>query len=334
MRVSAQALMPAGAAAPPQAGLQAAGEIGFAALLAAALPPPDISGALASVPLTAEPADTPVEEAQAEEPDLAGLTDPSLLALLPDAATLAPQALRLRPATEAPIPASDESKTTDGLVASLQPSSRAVLQDLPAPSAADRQAAPVTPVTTVAPDAHHAASAGATAAESPAFTITGNANPPWLPADPSAGATSLQVAAPLSSARWNSAFGEQVVWMAQKDMQVASLTLNPPDLGPVKIELKLHDTQAVASFSSAQPEVRKAIEDALPALKTLFADAGLDLRQADVGSGNAQSSHSRHAQDNQAASRRDAHPAAPVATMEGAAPLAARRSVGLLDTFA
>lgn len=142
--------------------------------------------------------------------------------------------------------------------------------------------------------------------------------------------TALPVAPALHSAAWSRAFSEQVVWAARAEMQTASLTLNPPDLGPVRIDLQLDETHAMASFSSAQPEVRKAIEEALPMLKTLFADAGLNLAQADIGGGDAQA---RQEQPSQTKAGRDSSPPAAPAAI-AAASVMARPSRGLLDTFA
>ena len=108
----------------------------------------------------------------------------------------------------------------------------------------------------------------------------------------------------------------------------------------MKIELQLNDAQAVASFISAIPEVRKAIEDALPALKTMFADAGLDLRQADVGSGNTpsgqtgqfrQPGHFQQASDSHALQGQSADTVG--LTVRSMSP-AMRASNRLLDTFA
>ncbi len=105
-----------------------------------------------------------------------------------------------------------------------------------------------------------------------------------------AGATlpAVHVPAAFGSSAWPHAFNQQVVWSASQQLQSASLTLNPPELGPVRIELKLTDTQAIAQFSSHQPEVRQAIEQALPQLKEMFASAGLQLQQASVDSGQSQ----------------------------------------------
>ncbi|MCM0045391.1 MAG: flagellar hook-length control protein FliK [Burkholderiaceae bacterium] len=143
--------------------------------------------------------------------------------------------------------------------------------------------------------------------------------------------TVMPVAPALSHPAWRQAFSEQVMWAARADVQSASLILNPPELGPVKIELQLAETQAMASFSSAQPEVRKAIEEALPTLKALFADAGLNLMQADVGGGDAQSHQAR---DNRTAAGHPADPQKPLPATATTGAVAGRPSRGLLDTFA
>ena len=101
-----------------------------------------------------------------------------------------------------------------------------------------------------------------------------------------ASATPLaHVAPPLHAPQWQDAFGQQVLWMARNEQQLASLTVNPPDLGPLRVTLSIADGQATAAFVSLQPEVRQAIQDAMPRLKELFADAGLPLQQASVSSG-------------------------------------------------
>ncbi len=84
---------------------------------------------------------------------------------------------------------------------------------------------------------------------------------------------------------WDHALGQKVVWMAAGAEQSASLTLNPPDLGPVQVVINVSNAQADASFFSAQPEVRQALEAALPKLKEMLAEAGISLRQTSVGAG-------------------------------------------------
>jgi flagellar hook-length control protein FliK len=86
----------------------------------------------------------------------------------------------------------------------------------------------------------------------------------------------------LGTTAWNQALGEKVVWMAAGAQQSATLTLNPPNMGPLQIVLNLANDQATASFFSAQPEVRQALEAAFPRLKEMMNEAGIQLEQATV----------------------------------------------------
>lgn len=86
----------------------------------------------------------------------------------------------------------------------------------------------------------------------------------------------------VGSAAWGQALGEKVVWMAAGGQQIASLTLNPPDLGPLQVVVNVSNDQATANFFAAQPEVRQALEAALPRLREMMQDAGIQLGQATV----------------------------------------------------
>lgn len=84
---------------------------------------------------------------------------------------------------------------------------------------------------------------------------------------------------------WDQALGQKVVWMVAGEQQSASLTLNPPDLGPLQVVLNVSNSQASATFTAAQPEVRQALEAALPKLRDMLSEAGIQLGQASVNSG-------------------------------------------------
>ena len=65
-------------------------------------------------------------------------------------------------------------------------------------------------------------------------------------------------------------------------VSLKNLTLNPPNLGPLQIVLNVSNEQATASFFSAQPEVRQALEAAFPRLREMMNEAGIQLGQATV----------------------------------------------------
>lgn len=101
----------------------------------------------------------------------------------------------------------------------------------------------------------------------------------------------------VGTSAWSQALGDKVVWMAAGAQQTASLTLNPPNMGPLQIVLNITNDQATASFFSAQPEVRQALEAAFPKLREMMNEAGIQLGQATVG---AENPHQNNPSDRQA----------------------------------
>lgn len=81
---------------------------------------------------------------------------------------------------------------------------------------------------------------------------------------------------------WDNALGQRVLWMVSQQHQLAELNLNPPDLGPLQVVLSVNNDQASAAFVSQNPEVRQALEAALPRLKEMMAESGINLGNATV----------------------------------------------------
>ncbi|MFZ4535673.1 flagellar hook-length control protein FliK [Propionivibrio sp.] len=113
----------------------------------------------------------------------------------------------------------------------------------------------------------------------PAVTNNASGNANNLPVGREA---ALSVPTPIRDQNWAGDFSQKVVWMATNDKQSAQLTLNPPQMGPIEISLKLDKGNAIVSFVSANSEVRNAIETALPRLREMFASAGIELGQTNV----------------------------------------------------
>jgi flagellar hook-length control protein FliK len=84
--------------------------------------------------------------------------------------------------------------------------------------------------------------------------------------------------------------------MGNQQQQVAEIHLNPANLGPVEVMLSITQDQATAQFVSPHASVREAIQDALPRLKEMLADNGIQLGNVTVGAesfqqGNQQQAH-------------------------------------------
>ncbi len=77
--------------------------------------------------------------------------------------------------------------------------------------------------------------------------------------------------------------GDKVVWLASRQGQFAELSLNPPQMGALEVRLNLSGTgDASAQFFSPNPIVREAIDAALPRLREMLAQAGINLGEAEV----------------------------------------------------
>ncbi|WP_404298390.1 flagellar hook-length control protein FliK [Halomonas sp.] len=90
--------------------------------------------------------------------------------------------------------------------------------------------------------------------------------------------------APLSSPAWPTQLGQQLVMLGQRGgEQRVELHLNPAELGPLTVSLKVSDQGAQAQFLSAHATVRQALEQAIPQLREALAEQGISLGQTSVG---------------------------------------------------
>ncbi|SCK60204.1 flagellar hook-length control protein FliK [Variovorax sp. HW608] len=162
-------------------------------------------------------------------------------------------------------------------------------------------------------------------------------------AAPAQSTPALTVAPQVGSTEWGPAIGHQMIRMSASGHQVAELNLNPANLGPLKVTLTMGDNQAQAMFVSAHESVRKAVEAALPQLRTTLAEQGINLGQTSVGAEARQpNGGSAFAEQNPqrpqglpnypGSGRADNTAAQPVAAAPSASTL--RRATAGLDTFA
>ena len=257
----------------------------------AALPPPNAPLALAAAPTPTTAAATPTATPTAQPPQTATASAASIQTESP--AKTAPHSL-LTGATAVAHRLATSARETPSLPdAPLQPPPQ------PAPSAGSAAARVYQPQvrTADASESHDPASTSPTSAELTEMR-TRHAAPAALPAiamattpiaaAPVAAASLSQVnqliTQPFAKAGWDEAISQRVLWMAQDKLQSASLTLNPPQLGPVQVTVQIENQQASVQFVAASVQVQQALQDALPVLRDMFGQAGLSLGQADVSS--------------------------------------------------
>jgi len=108
------------------------------------------------------------------------------------------------------------------------------------------------------------------------------------PAQSNAPTASHSLPTPVGAGNWGEDFANRVVWMANRLESRADLVLTPPQMGRIEVSLSITGDQATANFVSGNPAVREALEAALPRLREVLADAGIQLGQTQVGAGNPQ----------------------------------------------
>lgn len=81
--------------------------------------------------------------------------------------------------------------------------------------------------------------------------------------------------------------------MHAQNMQVAEMRLDPPNLGRVRIQIRMQGKQASVNISAANPQAKQLLEDALPQLKALLGEEGIDLADAQIFDSSTQQEESQ-----------------------------------------
>lgn len=110
-------------------------------------------------------------------------------------------------------------------------------------------------------------------------------------ASPVAGAMSAGAMAagameiPVGRPGWDHELGARVLWVVRDQLQHAELRLNPPNLGPLEVRLSLLADQSInLNFSASQLQTRDAVEAAIPRLREMLAETGVNLADVNVSS--------------------------------------------------
>jgi flagellar hook-length control protein FliK len=97
--------------------------------------------------------------------------------------------------------------------------------------------------------------------------------------------SSNQIHAYPGKTGWDQAISQKIVWMVGAAEQTATLSLNPPDLGPLQVVINVSNQMADTTFISNNAEVRQALQDGIANLREKMAESGIQLGQANVNSG-------------------------------------------------
>ncbi|MDR3086427.1 MAG: flagellar hook-length control protein FliK, partial [Azoarcus sp.] len=99
-----------------------------------------------------------------------------------------------------------------------------------------------------------------------------------------AGQTALQFSIPAGVGQnaWAEDVSNRVMWMLGRAESRAELILTPPHLGKVEVSINLNGDHGTAQFLASSQAARDALEQAMPRLRELLAQAGISLGEASV----------------------------------------------------
>ncbi|MCG5525326.1 flagellar hook-length control protein FliK [Ectothiorhodospira haloalkaliphila] len=136
---------------------------------------------------------------------------------------------------------------------------------------------------------------------------------------------------PMSQPKWNEAVSNRVLWMVNQNVQGAELRLNPPHLGPLEIRVSMEGDRANVQFLAAHAVTRDALDAAMPRLREMFAENGVQLGNVDVSHREAGDGEQSGQEEGQGAGMTQAEGAAGGEIQDGGI---SGRPSGLLDAYA
>jgi flagellar hook-length control protein FliK len=107
-------------------------------------------------------------------------------------------------------------------------------------------------------------------------------NPPRLPTQSGAVLPPFTIPAGAGQRAWAEEIGNRVMWILGRAENRAELILTPPHLGKVEVSIHLNGDQGTAQFLASSQSAREALEQAMPRLRELLAQAGISLGETHV----------------------------------------------------
>ncbi|SIR61020.1 flagellar hook-length control protein FliK [Aromatoleum tolulyticum] len=92
----------------------------------------------------------------------------------------------------------------------------------------------------------------------------------------------LPVHTPAGQRAWAEDVGNRMMWMVGRNESRAELVLTPAHLGKLEVSIQVNGDQTTAHFVAASAAARDALEQALPRLREVLQQAGINLGQTNV----------------------------------------------------
>jgi len=138
---------------------------------------------------------------------------------------------------------------------------------------------------------------------------------------------------PAGQPGWDVEVGNRIRWMVGQNNSGLELRLNPAELGSVEVKLSNEGERTNVTFFAANPAAREALEAALPRLREMFADSGMQLANADVSDQSLQQEREQLADSGVLTSDGSTGEAMALETEPGLMPGGRAESRGVIDYY-
>ena len=138
---------------------------------------------------------------------------------------------------------------------------------------------------------------------------------------------------PAGQPGWDVEVGNRIRWMVGQNNSGLELRLNPAELGSVEVKLSSEGERTNITFFAANSAAREALEAALPRLREMFADSGMQLANADVSDQSLQQEREQLADSGALASDSNSGETVILETEPGLIPGGQAESRGVIDYY-
>ncbi|HAT8180612.1 TPA: flagellar hook-length control protein FliK [Legionella pneumophila] len=87
----------------------------------------------------------------------------------------------------------------------------------------------------------------------------------------------------VNHSQWSNQLSEHIVWLGHQEVKSALIKIHPEELGPLEINVKVVKENASVNISTHSVYVREIVDQAIPKLREMMAQQGINLSEVHIG---------------------------------------------------
>ncbi len=103
------------------------------------------------------------------------------------------------------------------------------------------------------------------------------------------GTAKMTISTPVGDNQWSKVFQNRVNFLVQNGIQKAEIKLDPEELGSIDVEIDIVDDVPHIQFNAENSQAKDALDSALPRLREMLSQGGMNEASVDVSSGKKES---------------------------------------------